>query len=451
MTSPFLSTHPTQSLITQVLQVLAMASDIPTSLPLALGIDFGTSGIRAAVVDSDRQIQWQYRQGYPDAPSLAESWQTALFTLLQALPASAKAGLGRLAIDGTSGTVLLCDVAGSPLADPLLYNQPGRPEALALVKSLAPPNSPVVSATSSLTKLVGWHQTLSSEVWGQAAHLLHQADWLGAQLHGQWGLSDYHNSLKLGYDVGTLSYPTWLLQSGWARLLPQVLAPGQRVGAVTPAMAERFGLSPQCQVVAGTTDSIAAFLASGAQQLGDGVTSLGSTLVIKLLSEHRVDASQYGIYSHRLGDRWLVGGASNTGGAVLAQFFDAATLAELSQQINPQTPTGLDYYPLLTPGERFPLNDPTLAPRLTPRPANQVEFLQGLLVGIARIEKQGYDLLASLGASPLTQIYTAGGGAANPTWAKIRENLLQTPIKIAASPEAAVGTAYLALQGLSPS
>lgn len=64
---------------------------------------------------------------------------------------------------------------------------------------------------------------------------------------------------------------------------------------------------------AGTTDSIAAFLAAGVDAPGQAVTSLGSTLAIKLLSETRVDDARYGVYSHRLGDSWLVGGASNTG------------------------------------------------------------------------------------------------------------------------------------------
>lgn len=51
----------------------------------------------------------------------------------------------------------------------------------------------------------------------------------------------------------------------------------------------------------GTTDSIAAFLASGADSVGQAVTSLGSTLAIKQLSEQPVDDSRYGVYSHRLG------------------------------------------------------------------------------------------------------------------------------------------------------
>ena len=414
-----------------------------TALPLALGIDVGTSGVRAAVVDPQRHLCWEYRQSYPDQPA-PDCWQQALFALLQAIPGAIATQVGRVAIDGTSGTVILCDSAGEPMTSPLLYNHPCQ-ASLAAVKALVPARSPAASATSSLAKLMWWHQTLDAGTWQQAAYLLHQADWLSAQLHGQWGLSDYHNSLKLGYDVGTLSYPLRMLEQPWSPVLPRVLAPGEVVGPVTAAVAQRFGLSPGCEVVAGTTDSIAAFLASGATTPGDGVTSLGSTLVIKLLSDRRIDASEYGIYSHRLGQHWLVGGASNTGGAVLEKFFDREALATLSQRIDPSTPTALDYYPLTQPGERFPINDPNLAPRLSPRPEDDAAFLHGLLMGMARIEQRGYDLLAQLGAAPLRQIYTAGGGATNETWRQLRAGLMPVPIKNAASTEAAVGSAYLAL------
>ncbi|MBE9139337.1 FGGY-family carbohydrate kinase [Nodosilinea sp. LEGE 07088] len=414
-----------------------------TVTSLALGLDFGTSGVRAAVVNPQRHLCWQHRASYPDLPA-PDCWQQALFSLLEALPQDIRPQVGRIAIDGTSATVVLCDALGEAIAPPLFYNHPC-PDSLTTVKALAPIHSPAASATSSLAKLVWWHQALPAETWRRARYLLHQADWVSAQLHGQWGVSDYHNSLKLGYDVGRLGYPSWMLGQPWSPVLPRVVAPGAPVGPVMASVAQRFGLAPQCQVVAGTTDSIAAFLASGATDPGDGVTSLGSTLVIKLLSDQRIEAGEYGIYSHRLGFQWLVGGASNSGGAVLEKFFTREALIALSQQINPVEATPLDYYPLVSPGERFPINDPGLAPRLTPRPDDDVAFLHGLLMGIARIEQRGYELLAQLGASPLRQIYTAGGGAANETWRQLRASLMSVPIKNAASVEAAVGSAYLAL------
>lgn len=72
-----------------------------------------------------------------------------------------------------------------------------------------------------------------------------------------------------------------------------------------------------------------------------------------------------------------MGGASNTGGAVLRQHFTNQQLQELSEQINTAQPSGLDYYPLTQPGERFPMNDPHMQPRLQPRPADDALFLHG--------------------------------------------------------------------------
>jgi sugar (pentulose or hexulose) kinase len=253
----------------------------------------------------------------------------------------------------------------------------------------------------------------------------------------------------LGYDVVNLEYPGWLQTTPFFPLLPQILTPGQPIATLLPDVSQQLGLSADCLVCAGTTDSIAAFAAAGANQPGQAVTSLGSTLVLKLLSEQPIDQAQYGIYSHRWGDLWLVGGASNTGGAVLRHFFSDQELADLSKSIDPQQPTNLDYYPLLRSGERFPVNDPELTPRVTPRPTQDAEFLAGLLTGVARIEAQGYQLLQKLGAHPLTAVYSAGGGAKNLVWQQIRQRQLQVPMLTAINQDAAYGTALIAQQGIN--
>ena len=64
-------------------------------------------------------------------------------------------------------------------------------------------------------------------------------------------------------------------------------------------LADTLARRADCKVVGGTTDSIAAFLASGASDIGDAVTSLGSTLAIKLLSATPATDSSRGVYSHR--------------------------------------------------------------------------------------------------------------------------------------------------------
>jgi D-ribulokinase len=410
---------------------------------VSLGIDFGTSGARLVAIDTDCNVLWWGARDLPDG-----KWPETLFELIKAVPIAIKARVTSIAIDGTSSTVLLCDDRGRIVGTPILYHDDRGKAVLAELRSIAPAGHPVLSATSSLAKLL-WLMSRSNFVNATAnpehpQYFLHQADWLAYHLHGKLGISDYHNALKLGYDVEFLCYPDWLENHPYRPLLPQVVQPGTPIGTVMPQVAWELGLDAECLVCAGTTDSIAAFMASEVTTPGAAVTSLGSTLVIKLLSQQRVDDERYGIYSHRLGDLWLVGGASNTGGAVLRHFFSDAELVRLSQEIDPNMPSNLDYYPLLTPGDRFPINDPHLAPRLTPRPARQVDFLHGLLAGIAKIEARGYQLLSQLGATPLTAVYTAGGGAKNPVWTKIRQRYLPVPISISKHQEAAYGTALLA-------
>ncbi|MDJ1185063.1 FGGY-family carbohydrate kinase [Roseofilum casamattae] len=415
---------------------------------LALGIDFGTSGARAIALSEDRQVVAQGECAY--SQQTPQIWQESLFSLLQQLPLDCRQQIDRIAINGTSGTVLLCDRAGQAIADPLMYNDDRGKSILPQVREVTPSHHSVNSATSSFAKLFWYDRHL--QLLAPPYYFLHQADWLGFLLHGELGVSDYHNALKLGYDVQHLCYPDWL--SLWVDgkanriILPEVSAPGEAIAPVLPKLCAEYGFPTGCLVCAGTTDSIAAFMASGASHVGDGVTSLGSTLVLKLLSDTAVDDARYGIYSHRFGDRWLVGGASNTGGAVLRHFFSDRELDNLSRHIDPQQESPLDYYPLLGRGDRFPINDPNLEPRLEPRPEHPADFLHGLLESIARIESIGYQRLWELGASPLLQLYSAGGGAKNNQWTKIRQRHLSVPFRSPLHPQAAYGSACLALSSL---
>ncbi|PAX57085.1 FGGY-family carbohydrate kinase [Brunnivagina elsteri] len=427
-------------------------------MSLYLGIDFGTSGARCVVIDREGQVQAEGR--YPfnmvTVADLPSSWHEALLALLGQISLDIRKRIKAIAINGTSATVMLCDAAGKPVDTPLLYNDGRGAGLLEQLKNIAPPNHTVLSATSSLVKLL-WFSQLTT--FPQARYFLHQADWLGFLLHGQLGISDYHNALKLGYDIEKLKYPDWLTKKlNLAIELPKILTPGEPVGTITEEIATRFNFPSDCLICAGTTDSIAAFLASGAKTPGEAVTSLGSTLAVKLLSRTYVEDSRYGIYSHRFPnfgqetnkqekDLWLVGGASNTGGAVLRHFFSNAELESLSREIDPGKISELDYYPLLKAGERFPINDANLQPQLEPRPENNAEFLHGLLESIARIEARGYELLQELGADKLNWVYTAGGGAANPTWTAIRQRYLKVPVKSSVNTEAAYGSALLAMQG----
>ncbi len=430
---------------------------------LFLGLDLGTSGCRVIAIDAANKLIAQHAVSLP-APLQqgkaieqdAEIWWQAVLQLLKNLTADLDPGrIKAISIDATSATVLLCDHQGQPLHPALMYNDTRAHEEAAHIRDIAPANA-AASATASagLAKLLWLQKQAFSD---NARYFLHQADWIVGKLSGHFGLSDFNNSLKSGYDVQCQCWPDWLdvldVKRDW---LPQVSSPGKPLMTISPENAQNFGLSTDCLLVAGTTDSTAAFLASGATKLGEAVTTLGSTLVLKIISEQPIAATEFGIYSQPLpnlsldsgaGLRWLCGGASNSGGAVLRQYFTDTQMAQLQNQLMADTPTGLDYYPLPAKGERFPLNDPELEPRLTPRPADDAKFFQAMLEGLSRIEKNGYDKLQQIGAPRPVRIYSSGGGSHNPVWRKIREQQMAIPVVMATQTDAAYGAALLAKRG----
>jgi sugar (pentulose or hexulose) kinase len=416
---------------------------------LFIGIDVGTSACRSCAINQDAEIIAEARVELPAATRSGARveqsprlwWETLTETLDALCKRVDPVHVGRLAVDGTSATLLLCDPHGVPLTPALMYNDTRATSEAERIRTAAPTDSPAQGASSSLAKLLQLRSTLT-----QPHYLaLHQADWLTGMLTGVFGISDENNALKLGYDPIQRRWPDWLNRLGiQADRLPEVLPAGSPIGTLSRRLAERWNLPQAVEVVAGTTDSTAGFIATGAKTPGTAVTALGSTLVVKVLSDQPVFAARYGVYSHRLGERWLVGGASNAGGATLLKFFDRCDIQRYTRLMQPQRSTGLDYYPLPANGERFPLQDPELKPRLEPRPSSDAVFFQGILEGLATIEQRGYRLLSDLGAPYPNEVLTVGGGANNRGWMQIRQQHLAVPVVKAAHQEAAYGAALLA-------
>lgn len=418
------------------------------SHPLAIGIDLGTSGARAVAMTPSFDIVAQGAASLADHgtdPRQPRAWWLAVAAALnEVLSSIDRTAIRAIAVDATSGTLLPVDAEGAPLARPLMYDD--RVEDGSLLARIAPligRESAAHGPTSGLAKAL-----IFQNVPG-VAKILHQADWIAGRLAGRFEVTDENNALKTGYDPIARQWPDWMETTGLRReLLPSVVAPGTPLGTIAPDMARSFELAADVTIVAGTTDGCASFIATGATEPGDGVTVLGSTLTLKLLCDRPVFAPEFGVYSHLINGLWLAGGASNSGGKVLARYFSGDEIAALSEEIDPGVESGLDYYPLLSPGERFPVMDAALPPRLAPRPAGDAEFLKAMLEGIATIEKRGYDRLADLGAPPLRSVRSVGGGAANPAWTTIRRRRLGVPFVPARSEQAAAGAARLALKSL---
>ena len=415
-------------------------------MALVLGIDIGTSGLRAATLDPGGTVRGSAGHSFADAERRDPlAWHAALRTVLDEIDL---AGVGAIAVDATSGTLLGLDADGSAVAGPLMYDaRTDDGEAVARNDALAPAASAARGAGSGALKAL----RLLAEPG--VRRIAHQSDWIVAALTGRADLTDESNALKTGYDPLGREWPAWLEALGVDRArLPAVRPVGAPLAPVSVETARRYGLPAGAIVVGGLTDGCASFLATGAARAGEGVTALGSTLTLKLLSDRPVFDGASGVYSHRIGEAWLAGGASNTGGAVLAQHHGADEIARLSGMIDPDENAG-EFHPLPRPGERFPVSDPALAPAMPDPTLPPERHLHALLEGIARVEAMGYRRLAELGAPVASRVLTVGGGARNAAWTAIRRRRLSAALGTvtmgeAASTDAAVGAARVALAHL---
>jgi D-ribulokinase len=478
---------------------------------LFVGIDLGTSGARISVVDD--AVREVYASSIPwtkyDDPAV---WWRTVTDLLQRASnvTNLKEHCASICISGTSASCLLVDARSlKVLRKPCMYNyhviqSSGSPasgvQAMDWLRGdrsaehRVPPRHTVTSPTSTLAKLLAWQA--QSTIDPATTRLLHQADYVSARAmqstrpcgkapasadEQEW-VSDFHNCLKLGFDVQADAWPAWmgplLLMAGLdASVLPsRVVSPGAPVGTVAPTIAQLWGVHNRTVICGGTTDSNAAFVAATGLRptLGTAVTSLGSTVALKQLSTSYVEDADLGVYSHAvptplivtpnghgrddgappMKKLWLVGGASNVGCAILRkEGFSNDELVELSDAIDPTRDSPYEYYPLTAVGERFPVADATKAPVLDPKPESRAEYLKGLLQGIAQVEVLGYQTLERLGTSPpLRQVWTSGGGSRNDKWTLMRQRMLSEALPTARNlqveraehSEASYGAAILA-------
>jgi len=205
-----------------------------------LGLDIGTSGVRATLISDNGQILASSSTTLPVSFSKQkmlsqqpEDWWQAVLDCLEQLSSQYDlAGLQAISIDGTSGTTLLTDVQNRPVSPVLMYNDVRPAE---LVKELCgiAPAVPACSRTSALAKAVWLFQNYTP-VGGY--FIQQQTDWVLSQFTGSPGISDWNNALKLGFDPETLTWPDWLTAIDMGKgQFPHVLPPGNACGRhITP-------------------------------------------------------------------------------------------------------------------------------------------------------------------------------------------------------------------------
>lgn len=428
------------------------------------GIDVGTQGVRVAIVDADgRQIGAAERALPPGERAggkhtqLPDSWWGALVPAVRDAVAAVRENganpidIAALALDATSGTVLVEAPDGTALGAALMYDDSRAAAEAELVDRVG----------RVLWRRLGYRMQpswalpkvcwlLTHDAVPARGRVVHQADFLVGRLAGHPVATDISTALKTGVDLIDVAWPAELLNElGVGRgVLPDAVMPGTIIAAVGDEAARLTGLPAGAPIHAGMTDGCAAQIAAGALDPGSWSSALGTTLTVKGSTTNLVLDPDGAVYCHRHPDGgWLPGGASSTGaGAIRAAFpdADAARLRELTAAAAERADDGPVVYPLTGSGERFPFVAPQAHGFGLDSCTDDVERFAAICRGIAFVERLGYDVLATRGADVNGTVALTGATSANGWWNQLRADLLGLPTTRPASAQAAVGMAVLA-------
>lgn len=435
-----------------------------------VGIDLGTQSARAVVVGDDGEVLGQgsaplHGDRWPDGrhEQDPEDWWNAVgHASREALAEAGTVDVAGVACCGTSGTVLLVEDTGAdparPLGPGLMYDDARAGEQAARVQA-APA---AVWTDAGLAPQRTW--ALPKALWllrdgagnGRGAgagrpnrrvRLAHQVDVVTSRLIGRPAATDTSNALKTGVDPIAGAWPRADLERLGLDpgLLPELAAPGAVLGEVCAEASRHTGIPAKAAVIAGMTDGCAAQIAAGVLRPGQWNLVVGTTIVLKGVSDALLRDPTGALYSHRSPDgRWWPGGASSAGAGLLSQEFDPSQFDVLDARASEREPADCVTYPLAGVGERFPFRRPD-ARRLTlGRPRDDVDRYAAILQGVAFVERLCLDHLRSLGAQVGAEVTITGGATRSPYWTQLQADILGRAVSIPQVAEGAVGMAVLA-------
>ena len=425
---------------------------------IALGIDLGTQSVRAMAVSAMGEVLGlgsqpltSHRDGARHEQEPEEWWTATAAACRVAMADSPRENMRGLAVDATSGTVLLVDDGGRALTRGVMYDDPRAADEVARVNELGGDvwrrlGYGRMQATWGLPKLL-WLLREKRELVTRTTRLAHQSDFITRRLAGMAVATDASNALKTGCDLFSDDWPRAVFDVLGipAEILPPVVRSGARIGSVCADAAEATGIPVGTAIFAGMTDGCAAQIGAGALRVGSWNSVLGTTLVLKGVAPKLIHDPLGVVYSHRAPDGgWLPGGASSVGAATVAWGFGGRDLDALSAQAAVLGPASAVAYPLAGRGERFPFQASEAAGFFLDEPHGELDRYAALLQGVAFIERLCFDYLDLLGAPTGGDLLLTGGGAKSRAWCQLRADVLGKPVKLPENAEAALGMAILA-------
>jgi len=424
-----------------------------------IGIDIGTQGARVVMLDNrgnqlctkEEVFTWNDHSREEQSPM--EWWSSCLSSLKsmcsEMTTVADLSKIEAIAVTSTSGTIIPIDNNNNPLHNAIMYSDPRSVNEAVLCKNAglaaATKGYAAFNSSSGLPKMI-WFKNNHPAKIDSLYKFIHAADFIAGKLCGNYHTTDYTNALKSGYDLHAFQWPEYIttelsIKKEW---LQQVVRPGTPIGNLKDDLAKELGLSSKVLITAGMTDGCASQIASGAVNIGDWNTTIGTTLVLKGVTKKEIKDPSGSIYCHRHPDGyWMPGGASNTGADWVSRLFGASDIDQLTASVKKYIPSEFLAWPLLQKGERFPFVAPQ-AVGFAPEGLTSEQLFATYLEGVAYIERYAYETVKNLSGEEIKQVFTAGGASKNDIWLKIRSTVLNLPLIKMKNVTGAAGAAILA-------
>ncbi len=428
-----------------------------------LGIDLGTSSLKALVLDLDGSVVGTGSAPYPlltPQPGWAEAepeawWEAAAIAVPEAAGVHA-AEIAAIGLSGQMHGVVLSDELGHALRPAIIWADSRTRKELATYSELSPERrrtlaNPIATGMAGLTLL--WLKEQERQLYRRAQWALQPKDWLRLRMVHEAATEPSDASATLLYDMTTDYWAKDLLEELDLRLdfLAPIRESAEICGILTGSAAEHLGVRPNLPVVAGAADAAAAAIAGGLLDPGPVQLTIGSgAQVVAPRDRLAIDSTgRTHLYRAAAPDRWYAMAAMQNAGIALewVRTMLRASWDEVYDEAFAVAPgaEGLLFLPYLT-GERTPYFDPDargawVGLRLV---HTRGHLLRAALEGVAFAVRQGVEALLATGV-PATELRLAGGGSFDPRWRQLLADVLEQPLLATATSSASsLGAALLA-------
>lgn len=434
-----------------------------------LGLDLGTSGLRALLVDGQGSVIASTEQTYPVShPHQGWSeqdpgdWIKAAETVINNLHQSHPNAFSKLLAIGVAGQMhgaTLLDKNNKVLRPCILWNDTrSHVEAAAFDgETLFRDISGNIVFPGFTAPKLAWVQKHEPENFAKIAKVLLPAAYLNFWLTGEF-VSDMSDASGTSWlSVGGRSWSDDLLENTGMMQdqMPNLVEGCEVAGILRAELSAAWGVSPSVSVVGGAGDNAAAACGVGALNEGDGFVSLGTSGVLLAAKNSFSPNAETAVHTfcHAIPDRWYQMGvtlAATDSLNWLAGILDTNPedlTATLGHKIS--KPGNIRFLPYLS-GERTPHNDSSIRGALIGLDisSSRPDLTRAVLEGVCFALRDSLDALRSTGTN-LDRLLAIGGGTGSLYWVELLATILNMPIDLPEASEfgAALGACRLAICG----